>query len=52
MGDGISVYECTFADEVVDLLAGGQGVFGITLGRVWQEVNGTLIELPGESTAP
>jgi hypothetical protein len=36
----------------VDLLAGGQGVFGITLGRVWQEVDDTLMELPGEHTAP
>jgi len=31
---------------VVDLLAGGQGVFGIALGRVWQEVAGELAELP------
>jgi hypothetical protein len=33
-------------DEVVDLLAGGQGVFGIALGRVWQEVAGELAVLP------
>jgi hypothetical protein len=31
---------------VVDLLAGGQGVFGIALGRVWQDVAGELAELP------
>jgi DNA-binding transcriptional MerR regulator len=48
MSDGVSVYECTSTDEVVDLLAGGQGVFGIALGRVWQEVDGTLAELPSE----
>jgi DNA-binding transcriptional MerR regulator len=48
MSDGVSVYECTSSDEVVDLLAGGQGVFGIALGRVWQEVDGTLAELPAE----
>jgi DNA-binding transcriptional MerR regulator len=48
MSDGVSVYECTSPDEVVDLLQGGQGVFGIALGRVWQEVDGTLAELPGE----
>ena len=48
MSDGASVYECTSADEVIDLLQGGQGVFGIALGRVWQEVEGTLAELPGE----
>jgi DNA-binding transcriptional MerR regulator len=48
MSDGVSVYECTSTDEVVDLLAGGQGVFGIALGRIWQEVDGTLAELPSE----
>jgi DNA-binding transcriptional MerR regulator len=46
MSDGVSVYECTSADEVVDLLAGGQGVFGIALGRVWREVEGDLAVLP------
>jgi DNA-binding transcriptional MerR regulator len=48
MSDGVSVYECMSADEVVDLLQGGQGVFGIALGRVWQEVEGSLAELPAE----
>jgi hypothetical protein len=47
MSDGVSVYECTSPDDVVDLLAGGQGVFGIALGRVWREVEGDLAELPG-----
>ena len=46
MSDGVSVYECTSPDEVVDLLAGGQGVFGIALGRVWQEVWGELTKIP------
>jgi len=46
MSDGVSVYECTSADEVVDLLQGGQGVFGIALGRVWREVEGDLAILP------
>ncbi len=48
MSDGASVYECTSADEVIDLLAGGQGVFGIAVGRVWQEIEGSLAQLPGE----
>ena len=48
MSDGATVYECTSADEVVDLVQGGQGVFGIAVGRVWREVEGTLAELPGE----
>jgi DNA-binding transcriptional MerR regulator len=48
MSDGVSVYEFTSPDEVVDLLQGGQGVFAIALGRVWQEVEGSLAELHGE----
>jgi DNA-binding transcriptional MerR regulator len=48
MSDGATVYECTSADEVVDLVQGGQGVFGIAVGRVWREVEGSLAELPGE----
>lgn len=48
LSDGESIYEATSPDEVVDLLAGGQGIFGIAVGRVWQELEGTLIELPRE----
>jgi DNA-binding transcriptional MerR regulator len=48
MSDGASVYECTSADEVIDLVQGGQGVFGIAVGRVWREVEGTLAALPAE----
>ncbi|SDQ39375.1 MerR family transcriptional regulator [Quadrisphaera sp. DSM 44207] len=48
MSDGASVYECTSADEVVDLVQGGQGVFGIAVGRVWSEVEGALASLPSE----
>lgn len=50
MSDGASVYECTSADEVIDLLAGGQGVFGIAVGRVMQEIEGSLAQLPSERT--
>lgn len=48
MSDGASVYECTSADEVVDLVQGGQGVFGIAVGRVWREVEASLVQLPAE----
>ena len=48
MSDGASVYECTSADEVVDLVQGGQGVFGIAVGRVWRDLEGTLATLPSE----
>ena len=50
MSDGASVYECTSDDQVIDLLQGGQGVFGIAIGGVWREIEGTLSELPSERT--
>ena len=50
MSDGASVYECRSADEVIDLLQGGQGVFGIAIGGVWKEIEGSLHELPSERT--
>jgi DNA-binding transcriptional MerR regulator len=49
MSDGASVYQCTSAEEVIDLVQGGQGVFGIAVGRVWREVEGVLATLPFES---
>ncbi len=49
LSDGASVFECTSPDEMFDLLQGGQGVFGIALGKVWQEVEGSLAELPSET---
>jgi DNA-binding transcriptional MerR regulator len=48
MSDGATVYALTSPDEIVDLLQGGQGVFGIAVGRVWREVEGSLAEMPGE----
>lgn len=48
MSDGASVYECTSSDEVFDLMSGGQGVFGIAVGVVWREVEGSLSQLPSE----
>lgn len=50
MSDGASVYECTSADEVIDLVQKGQGVFGIAVGRVWREVEGSLAQLPSENS--
>lgn len=48
MSDGVSVYECTTDDQVIDLLKGGQGVFAIALGGVWRDIEGSLSELPAE----
>lgn len=50
MSDGATVYECTSPDEVHALLQGGQGVFGIAVGVVWQDVEGALSQLHGERT--
>ena len=51
MSDGVSVFECTSDDEVIDLLRGGQGVFGIAIGGVWRDIEGTLAQLPAERAA-
>ncbi|MEV6651806.1 MerR family transcriptional regulator [Streptomyces sp. NPDC051219] len=48
MSDGATVYECTSPDEVVDLLQGGQGIFGIAVGVVWRDVESALSQLHGE----
>ncbi len=48
MSDGATIYECRSADEVIDIVRGGQGVFGIAIDSVWREVEGTLANLPGE----
>ena len=51
MSDGASIYECTISEEIFDLLQGGQGVFGIAVGKVWNEVEGSLTHLQGEDPA-
>ncbi len=48
ISDGASVYEITSTDELVDLLAGGQGVFAIAVGKVASETRGQLATLPSE----
>jgi DNA-binding transcriptional MerR regulator len=46
--DGTTVYECTSSEEVVDLMRGGQGVFGIAVSGALRELVGSLAELPCE----
>ncbi|WP_406413446.1 MerR family transcriptional regulator [Streptomyces halstedii] len=48
MSDGATVYECSSPDEVVNLLQGGQGIFGIAVGVVWRDVDAALSQLHGE----
>lgn len=50
MCDGATVYECATPQQVVDLLKGGQGVFGIAVGAVWRELELTLGRLHAERT--
>jgi DNA-binding transcriptional MerR regulator len=46
--DGTSVYECTSPEEVVDLLQGGQGVFGIAVDGAIKEIAGSINQYPPE----
>lgn len=45
MSDGVSVYECRSADDVTDLLAGGQGVFGLAVPGLVKDLSATITEL-------
>lgn len=48
VSDGKSVYECREAEEVYDLLAGAQGMFGIGIPGLVKELSGTIMEFPVE----
>jgi DNA-binding transcriptional MerR regulator len=48
LSDGTTVYECSSPEEIVDLLQGGQGVFGIAVGGAFRELEGSLAALPHE----
>ncbi|WP_030243682.1 MerR family transcriptional regulator [Streptomyces sp. NRRL S-350] len=50
MCDGATVYECATPQQVVDLLKGGQGVFGIAVGAVWRELELVVGRLHAERT--
>src|SRR5499426_1337582 len=51
ISDGTTVYECRSPEEVVDLLQGGQGVFGIAISGAFKEIQGSLAQLPAEPVA-
>jgi hypothetical protein len=42
MSDGRGVYEAHSPEAVVDLLKNGQGVFAISLDRVWSDVEDSI----------
>lgn len=48
VSDGTTVYECRSNDEVIDLLGGGQGVFGIAVPGIMKELSGTISAFPSE----
>lgn len=48
VSDGTTVYECRSAEEVIDLLGGGQGVFGIAVPGIMKELTGTIASFPSE----
>lgn len=51
MSDGISVYECISDDDVIDLVRGGQAVFGIAIGAVCSAVRESLEGIESELAA-
>jgi DNA-binding transcriptional MerR regulator len=44
--DGASIYACRSENEFVDLIRKGQGVFGIAIGPVMEEVQASVSHLP------
>ena len=48
VSDGHTVYECRSSEEVIDLLNGGQGVFGIAVPGLMKELTGTITSFPSE----
>ena len=51
LSDGHSIYACRSKDEVIDLLARGQGVFGIAVGKVYEELQGSVADLSSRREA-
>lgn len=52
LSDGTTIYAATSPEEVIDLLRGGQGVFGIAVRPVHDEVQGELHKLFGDTPLP
>ncbi|HEY7222090.1 MAG TPA: MerR family transcriptional regulator [Micromonosporaceae bacterium] len=52
ISDGTTVYECRSAEEIVDLVQGGQGVFAIAISSSFKEIRGSLAELPVTTAEP
>ncbi|OLT55287.1 MerR family transcriptional regulator [Corynebacterium sp. CNJ-954] len=48
--DGTTIYECRSADDVIDLLAGGQGVFGLAVPGLMKDLSATITQLDPTAT--
>ena len=48
----MSVYECHSNEQVIDLLSGGQGVFGVAIPGIMKELSGTISSFPAERVDP
>nr|WP_313896363.1 MerR family transcriptional regulator [Streptomyces sp. YIM 98790] len=48
MSDGATVYRCSSAVDMAELLSGGRGIFGIAVGAVWADVEQALSRLHAE----
>ncbi|KPM06491.1 hypothetical protein QR98_0049680 [Sarcoptes scabiei] len=49
--DGTTIYHCRTHDEIIDLLAGGQGVFGVAVPGLVKDLTATITTLPTHNTA-
>jgi len=52
LSDGTTIFAATSPDEVVDVFRRGQGVFGIAVGPVQEEIAGAVHDLAPEAAAP
>jgi DNA-binding transcriptional MerR regulator len=48
--DGVSIFQVRSGDDIIDILKGGQGVFAISVGSIWGEVEDKLRQFPATST--
>ena len=52
MSDGKTVYALDDQQEIIDLLASGQGVFGIAVKPVYADVEAQITKMPAERATP
>ncbi|MEL4164270.1 hypothetical protein MTQ16_05185 [Corynebacterium bovis] len=50
ISDGITIHHCHSSGEIIDLLAGGQGVFGVAVPGLIADLTTTITTLPTHNT--